>query len=124
MSETSEVVTPSLQWLTMCGFPAWRNNTLSFKMGNRLMQFSMKGASDIFAIIPGTGQLLAVECKYGRGKLTPDQQRFLEVINHSGGVGLCVRSLNDLYDQLVARRVSVPGMFDPRELIEDDGDSE
>ena len=55
-------------------------------------------------ILPPDGQLLAVECKTEKGKLSPEQNEFLERVETSGGLALVVRSLNDLITALEEHR--------------------
>lgn len=43
-----------------------------------------------------TGQFLAVECKTPTGRVTPEQQNFIDAVCLSGGVGLVARSAQDL----------------------------
>jgi len=42
------------------------------------------------------GKFLAVEVKYGRGRLTQHQENFLSAVSSAGGVGICARSIDDL----------------------------
>jgi hypothetical protein len=42
------------------------------------------------------GRFLAVEVKSESGRLTDAQEKFLEVVNEFGGVGICARSLKDI----------------------------
>ena len=59
-----------------------------------------KGISDIIGIRNEQGEFLAVEVKKPGGKLTLDQQTFLEEVNLHGGIGIVVESLEELVDKL------------------------
>ena len=50
----------------------------------------MPGVSDIIACY--NGRLVAIEVKRPNGRPTAQQQRFLDMINRSGGLGIVARS--------------------------------
>lgn len=68
----------------------WRQSTGAFQVDGRYLKFSFKGASDLMAVMKGTAQFWAIECKSTGKKATDDQQRFLDAVNEAGGRGLCV----------------------------------
>lgn len=97
----SQLVNGCLSLLLVMGIPAWRNNSGATKMpkksgGYYFVRFGMKGSSDIIGLLPPSGRFLAVECKMPRGKPTPDQEAFLAAVNEAGGLGIVVRSLDEL----------------------------
>ena len=99
MSE-NDVVNSCLQFLKLKGIFAWRNNTGAMKISREngkqgFYRFGFKGSSDILGILP-SGKFLAVECKFGKGKLTENQIRFLQEIGRNGGIAVCVWSVEDL----------------------------
>lgn len=49
------------------------------------------GSSDLIGIGPG-GRFLALEVKTERGRVSPEQQRFIDLVNARGGIGAVVRS--------------------------------
>ena len=53
-----------------------------------------KGGSDIIGIAPD-GRFLALEVKAARGRVTPEQQRFIEAVRAAGGVAGIARSVAD-----------------------------
>ena len=59
----------------------------------------VNGVSDIIGILPG-GRFLAIEVKTDRGKATPKQERFIEEINHGGGLAFVARSVEDVMKKL------------------------
>ena len=83
----------------------WRQNTGAssyvFRGKRRLVRFGVRGQSDLVGLTAG-GRFLAVEVKRKRGKLTIDQSEYLNTVRRYGGIGLCVRSLEELKDQLKA----------------------
>ena len=52
------------------------------------------GIADILGIYQG--KMLAIECKAPRGKLSPHQERFLEIIREQGGIGILAYSVEDV----------------------------
>lgn len=94
----SDLVRQCLDWLQLHKILAWRSNNVPvFDTVRKCFRSftGLKGVSDILGILPG-GRLLAVECKIGKNKLTPEQEWFLAEVNRLGGVGLEVRCLASL----------------------------
>jgi hypothetical protein len=87
---------------------AWRTNSGGMKVedttrtkGYRYVQFSSaKGMSDICAVI--AGRFWAIEVKSSTGRVRPEQREFLAAINAAGGVGIVVRSVEELEERLKA----------------------
>jgi len=46
------------------------------------------------------GRMIGIEVKAPRGHLSPDQVRFIEAINRSGGLAFVARSLDDVIENL------------------------
>lgn len=92
-----------LQWLLLNGYHVWRQNSGGMKIGKRFVRFSHEsGISDIIGWT-AVGRFLAIETKRPGQKPTATQQSFLDVLNASGGIGLCVHTLDELIDQLKER---------------------
>lgn len=92
------VLSDCLQYLTLSGVFAWRNNTGAYKVGSRFIRFGLVGSSDILGILPD-GRFLAVECKREKGGVLSDAQRgFLETIRQNNGVSCVVHSVEDLQE--------------------------
>lgn len=53
----------------------------------------------------GNGRFLAIEVKAVRGKLTPDQTKFLIEVNNRGGIGIVARSVEDVKEALMREGV-------------------
>jgi hypothetical protein len=110
----TDVVRACLDWLALHKVLAWRsNNTGIFDpTKQRFRSFQgLKGVSDILGIFPQTvrlsdgteatfGNLLAIEVKRPGGKPRPEQEWFLEQVRNAGGIGLCVRSVGELDEQM------------------------
>lgn len=60
---------------------------------------SFKGVSDILGIMKD-GKLLAIEVKTDRGKVTPEQQNFLDIINKNNGMAFLVKSLDEVMQKI------------------------
>lgn len=52
------------------------------------------GGSDIIGIAPN-GAFLAVEVKTKTGRVSPEQQRFIDAVNKAGGIAGVARSVED-----------------------------
>ncbi len=108
-----DLVRACLEWLALKRIKAWRsNNTGVFdpvKKVYRTFQ-GLRGVSDILGIVPRTveldgermtfGLFLALEVKRPGETLRAEQEQFLEEVRQRGGIGLCIRSLTELEQQL------------------------
>lgn len=56
------------------------------------------GESDIFGIEKATGKFVAIEVKFGKDDIKPDQKIFLRRISKNGGHAIVARSLSDVID--------------------------
>lgn len=85
--------------MKLSGYVAIRSNAGFFVMDNgtrrRAVRLAPKGTPDIVACAPG-GRFVAVECKTEKGRLTPQQEAFLDALKKNGAVVLVVRSLEEL----------------------------
>lgn len=54
------------------------------------------GSSDLIGWKVGTGQFTAFEVKTATGRATVDQSRFIAAVVQGGGIGLCIRSPEEL----------------------------
>lgn len=95
-----------LAFLHRRGIVAWRQNS-GASSGTRpngkryFVRFnSMPGMSDVLAVLPGSGRLMAIEAKTQTGKLTDEQEQFLEAVTRSGGLGIVARCLTDVTEAL------------------------
>ena len=124
MSE-SQIVNEILDWLLCSGIPAWRNNTGTFKVGKHFVSTSVKGASDIVGVLPGSGRMLCIEAKMEKGRLSPDQTRFISTVRDCGGVAYMARSAGDAYRTLLENLTPAEmertcgTLFDPSEEPEE-----
>ena len=96
----ADVLSAVLKALSLHPAVAWvrRINTGAFEVGTgparRFVRFGFPGCSDVLGQMKD-GRLLAVECKSAVGKLSPEQQRFIEVVRENGGVAGMARSVDD-----------------------------
>lgn len=73
--------------LSSAGCKAWRNNVGQAKTDDgRFIRYGVggNGGSDIIGMTPD-GTFLALEIKTPKGKVSPEQQRFIDMVNASGG---------------------------------------
>jgi hypothetical protein len=108
----SDVLAGCLLYLKLKGVWCWRQNQGAIPLaGGGYRRFNgLKGLADILGILPcrlrvgegevTIGRLLAVEVKRPGGKARPEQEEFLAKVNELGGLGLCVRSVAELEQQL------------------------
>lgn len=59
---------------------------------------SYRGVSDVIGIYKG--QMIALEIKSDRGRVSPEQQSFIDRINAEGGIAAVVRSIDDVINIL------------------------
>ena len=93
-----------LEFLAYKKIMAWRCNSgaavFESNGRKRFVSFGRKGMSDILGILPG-GKLLAIEVKAPKtGRVTPEQQDFLNDINRHGGCAFVARSVDDVQSWL------------------------
>lgn len=58
-----------------------------------------KGSSDLVGW-DAQGRFVGLEVKSASGRLTPEQANFIEQVNKAGGVGICARSISDVWERL------------------------
>jgi len=56
---------------------------------------SKKGVSDILAIIPPYGRLVAIEVKIGKDRLSLEQKGFLKNIEYFGGLSFVAKDFSE-----------------------------
>lgn len=59
----------------------------------------IKGIADIIGITR-EGRFIAIEVKGERGKVTPEQQHFLDIIASYNGIALLVRSVDEVMEKI------------------------
>jgi hypothetical protein len=111
----ADILRDCLMWLKLHGVFCWRQNQGAIAGEHngkrRFLRFSSApGISDIIGLLPPAGKLLAIECKRPGRHPTPEQLAFLEVIRSSGGIALCVHSLEEL-----ERLLTDSGHWPPRD---------
>lgn len=77
---------------------AWKQNTVGAPSGSggyRLAKsrFIFRGVSDILGVF--RGRAIAIEVKTRVGKVSPEQEMFMENIRNHGGFAFVARSLDD-----------------------------
>lgn len=77
---------------------AWaeRQNSGAFKTPEgQFVRFGWPGCSDVLGQLRD-GRLMAVEIKSPAGRLRPEQQQFLDLVNGAGGVAFVARNCADV----------------------------
>jgi Holliday junction resolvase len=91
MKQTEAKITSAIRsLLKTVGVFAWKN--WSGPMS------SPKGIADIIGC--WKGRFVAIEVKTAGGRVSPDQERFLESVRRHGGIALVARSIDDVIDGL------------------------
>ena len=90
-----------LELLRLRGVLAIRVNcgavTAAYRGRQRFVRFTdTPGLSDVLAVLPPHGRLLALEVKRPGGRLRPTQEAFLERVRSAGGLALVVSDIRDL----------------------------
>lgn len=95
MSETSDIVTPTLEALKHMGVIAWRVNA-----GGRTRRSvqAPPGTPDIIGALPPNGRLFGLEAKAGKGKLSEAQEAWHERARRSGVLVGVIRSWKEAVD--------------------------
>lgn len=93
----SQIQAAILDYLALRGILAWRTNSGAIiTQAGRMVHLAPKGTADIIGIMPGSGKLLAIECKTRKGKVTPEQEEFLQRVRDNGGCAFVARSVEDV----------------------------
>lgn len=96
-----------LDWLRLFGAVVIRVNSGGFKVGDRFVRANSEpGCSDALVCLPG-GLFCAIEFKRPGGKLTEKQKSFLDSVTAMDGLGIVVRSLDELRAALKAEGYKV-----------------
>jgi hypothetical protein len=91
MSE-GHVVKACIQLLILWKCDIIRNNTGAVKTEHgAYLRFGKKGSGDILALSPH-GRWVELECKFGRGATSPEQDARQKLVQSMGGVYLFVRN--------------------------------
>lgn len=92
----SEVLHKCMLRLTEIGCRVFRNQVGQYALrdGRFLRSGLCVGSSDLIGWTP-CGRFLAVETKSPGGRVTVEQQRFIDAVNQAGGLGMAVWSADD-----------------------------
>jgi hypothetical protein len=103
-----------IEWLQLNGWQAERINTMGRPIDNRKQvtdvigrtktvgsltwgkSTATKGSADISATI--MGRSVKLEVKYGKDRQSPEQKRYQEMIERSGGVYIIVRDFDTFHE--------------------------
>lgn len=111
MRESDVLVAVRLVFGQADGFVVWRNQSGFYQLDGRSIRYGIGiGGSDILGIAPG-GLFFASECKAGKGKLTDEQRRFLQLVYDSGGVACETRSREQAEEQVRGIRAGIRKHF-------------
>jgi len=81
--------------LSQAGCMVWRNNTGSYKDGDRFIRYGLcKGSSDIVGLTNG-GVFIAVEVKSATGRVSNDQINFIDNVRRKNGISFVARSADE-----------------------------
>ena len=94
MTNTNEVTQLVLESLLRRRIFAWRNNSTGIfdaKKGT-YRPAAKKGAPDIIAVLPPTGQFVGIEIKTGKDRMRVEQESFRDSVREMGGIYMVVGS--------------------------------
>lgn len=95
MSEANDLTNAIINEFYSYGAYAWRATTLGLfdqKLGT-YRTAPKKGVSDILAVMPPHGTLIAVEVKIGKDRMSDEQIGFLKNIETVGGLSFVARNI-------------------------------
>lgn len=97
----SDIMRACILALSGAGCLIWRNNTgvLPDRQGVPIRFGLCVGSSDLIGITPD-GRFLAIETKTAKGRIRPEQQRFIDAVRAKGGIAGIARSPEDALDLL------------------------
>ena len=84
-----------VEYLTIRGAFAWRNNTGSVFAAGRRIKFGYPGSGDILGLTRD-GRFLSIEIKVGKDVESEDQIMFREMVRDKGGLAFVVREFKDI----------------------------
>lgn len=81
----------------------WRNNSVGIfdatkKVFRKPGRFFLPGVADILGVYQS--RFLALEIKSATGKLSEHQKFFIDEVNYHGGIGIVIRSIDDIDKKL------------------------
>lgn len=78
------------------GLTLWRNSTGVAETNGRKQRFGLcVGSADLVGVLAPSGRFVAVECKTERGRLSKEQELFLQLVRNSGGIAFVARSVEE-----------------------------
>lgn len=89
----------TLTMLKLKGYHAWRqNNAAVWDPTKKVFRknSATHGISDVIGFHKQLGTFIACEIKVGRDKLSEEQEAFISSVNSSGGIGLVIRTMDDV----------------------------
>jgi hypothetical protein len=95
MSVTTELTNQIIDFIYRQDGYAWRSSSTGIfdrKIGG-YRTAAKRGVSDILACFKG--QLIAIEIKIGKDRLSPEQEGFILSVNHTGGKAFVVHDLEE-----------------------------
>ena len=100
MKEEAKIQKQIIDTLRKMGWFCFKvnNGGVYIKKIDRYMKSPMPGVSDIIGI--KDGRMLCCEVKSKNGVLSDEQKIFLENIRLKGGIGICVRSIDEMLKQI------------------------
>ncbi len=103
---------------TLQGCKAWRNNSGKFRVGDRWVQASEKGAADV--LICYQGRIVAAEQKSDTGRQSPDQAKWQAELEAAGGLYVLHRTVEELLDAMGIDIRAHPRKLSKRRVIHRD----
>lgn len=107
MTPEGQVVRAILDYLAIRQIVAWRTNTVGVYDKAREAyrpNTGRNGVADILGCLPG-GRFLAIECKAGKGRLSPAQVEFQRDIIRQGGLHIVAYRVEDVIEVLEAEEI-------------------
>lgn len=93
-----------LDYLRLRHVPAIKITTTGIYVRSRdtYIKNPSKGALDIYACLPPNGRSCWIEVKKPGGRVSPEQQQFIDTINQAGGLAFVAESVDQVHRAMQA----------------------
>jgi hypothetical protein len=87
----------------------WRNQVgvATYISGETRRHGLCPGSCDLIGILAPHGRFIALEIKTATGKISPEQERFINLVNRKGGYAKVVRSVDEALTAIQEAKLNV-----------------
>ena len=78
------------------GLVLWRNNTGVSRSETRTIRYGLcVGSADLIGVLAPSGRFVALEVKTATGRVSREQELFLNLVRRNGGIAEVVRTVEE-----------------------------